>query len=240
MRILKEELYSLATAFTFFTRLPLGAKGFFPEKALTYLPLVALLLGGGLYLLDRLWLGFFSPELRALLVLGTQYGAANFFHFDGFIDVIDALSASGDRKKRLALLKTPEVGALGLLYGFFFLLGEFLLLKTLLSQGRAEILLFKPLAGRLGLLWGVLWGRAARKEGLGFLFLSSKAKGRAFPALILSGLLLARYPQGLFLILAVGLGLVFYFRRRFGGLTGDHLGALVQISEILFLFSLLG
>lgn len=232
----REEGEAFKTALAFFTRLPVKETTFRPEAALTYLPLIGFLLGGILFGLEIALRPYWGPEVRALALLLVQYLGANYFHFDGLMDTLDALYAGEDRQRRLEVLKTPEVGALGFLFGFFFLLGEYLLLKILLSEGLSEVLFFKPLFGRLGLLAGVVFGKPARSEGLGRLFLSRQAKRRAGPAFLFLFVFLFWF-FGLKVVVVSGgaLMLVFYFTRKFGGLTGDLLGALCEVSELLFL-----
>lgn len=233
---LRDELSALATAFSFFTRLPLGGGDFRPTGAVLYLPLIGVFLGGLNWFLLKVLLPRYGPELAALVILLVQYFLANYFHFDGLLDTLDALSAGGPRERRLRILKSPEVGALGLLFGVLFLLGEWIFLKRALLEGLESAAFFKPLFGRWGLLFGMVFGRPAKSEGLGALFFGRGASERAslaFAALTL--FLLWFYPRGTPLIfLALG-GVTFHFRRVFGGLTGDLLGALCQLSEFLFL-----
>lgn len=236
---LKEEFAALKTAFAFFTRFPVKEGVFRPEASLTYLPLVGAFLGGILYILENWTRPHLSPEMRALVLLFVQYFLANYFHFDGLMDTLDALSAGADRKRRLEILKTPEIGALGFLFGFFFLLGEYLFLKKILAYGMSEVVFFKPLFGRLGLLAGMVFGRPAKSEGLGQIFLSHQAKNRAMPAfVVLFFFLFWFYALKVVLVSAGLLMMVSYFKQKFGGLTGDLLGALCEVSELLFLILL--
>lgn len=234
---LRTELSALRTAFSFFTRVPVKAPDFRPAEAVTYLPLVGVFLGGINLLLWRFLSPRFGPDLTAFLILLTQYFLANYFHFDGMLDTLDALFAGGPREKRLRILKTPEIGALGLLFGVLFLLGEWLALKEALAASLSVVVLVKPLFGRLGLLAGMVLGTPAKKEGLGVLFFSTGAKRRALPVFLLLFFLLFWFFPGESLGVLVFLwGLCLYFRRVFGGLTGDLLGALNEMAEFLFLW----
>ncbi|MBX6422187.1 adenosylcobinamide-GDP ribazoletransferase [Thermosulfurimonas sp. F29] len=237
---LRDELSALATAFSFFTRFPVRSREFRPAESVLYLPLVGAFLGTLNFLAVRFLEPRLGPDVAAFGIMLLQYSLANYFHFDGLVDTLDALSAGGSRERRLRILKSPEVGALGLLFGTLFLLGQWLFLKGVLERGLPGVVFWKPLFGRWALLSGPLLGKAARKEGLGALFFSSVARQRALPVFLGLFLLLFwffRFPAAvLFFVL---LALNAYFRRVFGGLTGDLLGALCEVTEFLFLFLIL-
>ena len=229
---LKRELDAFLSAFSFFTRLPLAPRNFELERGVFYLPLVGLFLGGVSYLLaTQIPL---KAEPLAFLILATGYFLSDYFHFDGLLDTTDALAAGGDRKRRLEILKGPEVGALGLLFAFFFLLGEFLLAKEALLKKAYLAFWLRPLAGRLALSLVALIGRPAKPGGLGALFMAGSKRRLLLSQLFWLPLLyLAPFAS-----LAV-IFLVFLLKRRFeglfGGLTGDLLGATLMLSQWLFL-----
>ncbi|WP_168719064.1 adenosylcobinamide-GDP ribazoletransferase [Thermosulfurimonas marina] len=236
---LKEEWSALWGAFSFFTRLPLRPLAFSPDRFVLYLPLVGAFLGGVNFLLGKTLLSPYGPEALAFGLLLVQYFLANYFHFDGLLDTLDALAAQGDRRRRLEILKGPEIGALGFLFGFFHLLGQFLALKALLVRGLGPVF-FKPLLGRWFILWGLIFGRPAKEEGLGALFFGKRALFRAGLALVpLSLFLFWFYPWETVVLWFLAYGITKFLERVFGGLTGDHLGALCELGEALFLLSLL-
>ncbi len=232
--LLRTELEAFLTALSFFTRVP-TPKVFRPEESLLYLPLVGLLLGlllSGLALL----LSPLPHHITALLVCTFQYGLANYFHFDGFVDTMDALFVYDGPRRRLEVLKTPELGAMGLLAGFFLLSGNLILVAEALRSELYGTLALKPVFGRTALLLGIVLGKPAKPGGLGALFLSKKAKRRAALALALSGIpLLVLYPLSCLLTIILLFSLNLYFNEKFEGLTGDHLGFFVEFFEFLFL-----
>ncbi len=229
---LKRELDALITAFSFFTRLPLTPKNFELEKGVLYLPVVGLFLGGLSYLLAlKVPL---TDEPLAFFILAVGYFLADYFHFDGLLDTVDALAAGGDRKKRLEVLKGPEVGALGLLFAFFFLLGEFLLAKEALLKKAYLVFWLRPLAGRLALALVALLGRPAKPEGLGALFMAGSRRRLLLSQLLWLPLLYFA-PLASLAVLFLVFFLKHRFERLFGGLTGDLLGATLMLSQWVFL-----
>ncbi len=238
--MLREEWEALSSVFSFFTRLPLQPREFRLERGVLYLPLVGLFIGGVCLLLIKGFSPLLKPPLLAFVVLVTSYWLADYFHFDGLIDTVDALAAGGDPKRRLTILKTPEVGALGLLFAFFFLLGEYLLACELLKEGQSLVFGLRPVVGRQSLALLALLGEPAKRQGLGSLFLStSRRRLRMIQLIWLPLLFLAPLPSSSCILLVLFLRTK--FKRSFSGITGDLLGATVMLAQWLFLMvSLVG
>ncbi len=233
MGFLAREWQALLSALSFFSRFPVVPKTFDLTRGVLYLPLVGVLLGGVSVLFLKAGEAL-PPSLAAFGVLGITYFLADYFHFDGLLDMVDALAAGGDREYRLKVLKSPEVGALGVLFAFFFLLGEFLVAQELLVHGRKDVFFFRPLCGRqaLGLL--ALLGRTAKEGGLGRLFLDVSRKRLWIIQFFWLPLFIYAPLPTLGTIL-----LVFFLRHKFeksfGGLTGDLLGATLMLAQWLFM-----
>ncbi len=93
--------------------------------ALSFLPLVGLVIGG----LEWLWYRFCvsfgaSVVLYAIVATLLPLIVSGGIHLDGVCDTCDALCSFGDREKRLAILKDSHVGAFGPLWMVAFLLAE--------------------------------------------------------------------------------------------------------------------
>jgi adenosylcobinamide-GDP ribazoletransferase len=229
----KREAVALASAFSFFSRVPVPLRTFEPERAAFYLPLVGYALGGFLVGSGLLLSRVFDSWLTSALLLALQYYLANYFHFDGLLDTADALSAPVSKEKRLAILKTPEVGVLGFLFGFFFLLTEFLLFHRLIEAGLWWGVALRPAAGRLTMALVGFLGEAAKREGLGALFLR-RARWRFLSAQIFWAPVFFFFPLAGFVTMLLALPILLHFRCSFGGLTGDLLGASEELAEWVF------
>jgi adenosylcobinamide-GDP ribazoletransferase len=126
-------------------------------------------------------------------------------------------------------------GALGLVVVF---LAALLALAELPAGLRPTALVLAPVTGRLApLLAGALHRPATPLEGMGGAFLASLPRA-AGPLLGVATLTLAGFVWGLWAIAAVGIGLVVALlgtaivARRLGGITGDGLGASVELGEL--------
>lgn len=227
-------------ALQFLTRLPVPAVRDFQADELArsaaWFPLVGLLLGGLLALLG-LAVRPFDPWLAALLVLLAWVWLTGGLHLDGLADTFDALGAAHrDRERFLQVLSDPHVGSFGVIALVLQLAAKLVLLGVAFGHGVPLLaLLLIPAWARLGALW---WAQslAPLKPGLGERF--KWQAGRWLPWVWLVLLLVASLPfVGLWLA-----PLALWFWQRFlllkvGGMTGDCLGAGVEVSESLLLLA---
>jgi adenosylcobinamide-GDP ribazoletransferase len=205
-------------------------------------PLVGIMIGGFLVSINLLT-GFLSPLMTSALVLIGWVGITGALHLDGFTDTVDGLCGSKNKEQILRIMKDSFVGAKGAIALILLLLLKFTLLVGLTNDYKNYALLFAPIAGRWSMVAGIYLSSYARKEGLAKAFFSHKTRREIFWASLITfclGLILFRieffYIIGI--ALAINLLLIIYFKKRIGGLTGDNLGALNEIIEVITLFSL--
>lgn len=204
----------------------------------------------------------FSVEITSTLVVLILLLSNGGFDLDGLIDTFDALAVKStgnegqDRAKRLSVMKESSIGAIGAVALAITLLLKFVFLnqlfRTFTPEAALLFLFLMPVFSKWVTVIAMFHGHPAREEGLGRIFI-----GRVrYKQLIFSSLLvfvLYMSVAGLYLypvydtwgiMLFAALLLVLYLlalvtvrftMRKFGGLTGDHLGALSEIAEILFL-----
>ena len=236
---------NLRAALQFITILPLGkARSFDPPKMVPYFPLVGILLGLILALFDAFAAKFWAPPVVALLdviLLAVLTGA---FHLDGLGDTADGLLGPRPRDKALEIMKDSRLGTMGLVAILFGLALKWGGINGL-DAHRAIFLIVIPAYARAGILFGMRYLPYGRPDGTGKPFFSEKLSSKHFWGLI--------FPIGLSLSLgirAIGLNLAFaiiivmillFYKKRMGCITGDMLGAMVEITEAgLFLMMSLG
>jgi len=206
----------------------------------------------------------YNAEVVCGFVLFAHIMSNGGFDLDGLADTADAVSikSSGhmdrDIEKRLSVMKDSSIGASGATAVIMSLLLKFLLLSSLfqlvaLSEFLAVVFLL-PAYSKWVTVPAMLHANTARMDGLGKVFIDNVKTGHAagatmmllilsvipFIALMRRGtyarhgslIVLLFVSQYVFCILAVR-----FFRKRFGGLTGDSFGAMSEISEILFLMT---
>lgn len=240
---------SLILAVRFLTIVPVpgreatgpGALG----QAAWWFPVVGLGLGVALGAVDRVVGRLFPPLLAALLVVSVWKVATGGIHLDGLADCLDGLGGS-DVERRLAIMRDSRIGvfgAAGLVLGFLTALSA---LAELPPSVRAGTLLLAPVVGRLSpLLVGAWFAAATPQEGAGadFLRALSRWAGPAHLALAAGLAALLFGPAGL-VVVAVALAGVFGWSGllawRLGGVTGDVLGAGVELAELGVLLATAG
>lgn len=255
---------SLFLMIRFLTRWPLPESWFHADfsednfvRGMKWLPLVGLLVG----LPAALWLCFagtilphdnlFGPFCAVALLIWASGG----LHLDGLADTADALFANRSREKTLAIMRDSAVGAGGVIAIVLDILGKCFLVADLTAAGSSETavvaLLAAPVCGRMALVWHAAAAPYARNEpGLGA-FVNRVAYRHALAA---SGMALAllvpfflvlwgygAFRPGLLALLVlcpVVLALLFarYLAKRLGGITGDTMGATIELAELTTLF----
>ncbi len=234
------------TAVRFLTVFPVPGKGMDgPDavgRAAVWFPLVGLALGFVLAGVDRLLSVPFPPLLSSLLVLTVWKLLTGGIHLDGLADCLDGLGAR-DSAQRLAIMRDSRIGAFGALGLILLLLLALGALAELSPPTRRATLRLAPLVGRYApLLLARTFRPASPDSGYGGPFMRA-VSGIA----VLGGGVLVAVGAGLVLGLrgeiaaATGLGAAlvggWIFSRRLYGLTGDGLGAAVELAELGVLLS---
>jgi adenosylcobinamide-GDP ribazoletransferase len=221
-----------------------------PAPAATaWFPLVGLLAGCTIGLVWWAAASVFPPAVAAGLAVAADLALTGMLHLDGLADSADGLLPPLPRDRRLAVMRSPEVGAFGVAAVVTTLGLRWAALAALVPPGG------DPSASRLFLLGG-LWAASralmagtllllpyARVEGGLAARFRSGADGPAVPglAVLLPGIVLAAVACGIGLgapglvALLAGLlaaaGVVLLALRRLGGFTGDVLGAAGMLCE---------
>jgi adenosylcobinamide-GDP ribazoletransferase len=220
--------------------------------AMTLAPVVGALLGtllGGV-LVGLAAAGAPAPVAGAVTVaVGALLTRG--LHLDGLADTVDALGSYRTGADALAIMKKPDVGPFGVAALVLVLLIQAGALAALAGRSWPAAVLGMAAAaatGRLAVSWACRRGvPAARPDGLGALVAGTVGR----PALVVAtaavaGLAVAAVPgrpwQGP-LAVAVAVGavglLLHHVVRRFGGVTGDVLGAAVEVATTLVYLGLL-
>ncbi len=251
--------HSLLIALSMYSILPMPRVDWREDNmrwSLACLPVVGglagLLLGGWCWLaVSRSMAPLLFAAGAVLLPLLLSGG----FHMDGFLDAADGIFSRRDREASLQIMKDPHCGPFAVLCGGALLLVNAGSWSQLLScSALLPAACLTPLAARsLTVMAGSRLPYASTST-LGALFADRAAKGvkkagvaeAALSLLLLpaAGLLAGGFPALCEAAMAVAAALLWYvyFRRltlrRFGGVTGDLLGFLVQTEELFLLLGL--
>jgi adenosylcobinamide-GDP ribazoletransferase len=193
-----------------------------------------------------------GPLLPAALTVATLAVLTRGLHLDGLADTADALGSYVDAEQALAVMKDPAIGGLGAVTLVLTLLVQVGALAAATRDGRGTMsTVLAVVVGRLVALWACTPGTAAaRTGGMGALVAGSARRLVALAMTAGTALFAAGYGlldddgtaygtvRGL-LALAAGLGAARLLRRhavrRFGGITGDVLGAGIEVATTVVL-----
>ncbi|MDC8759866.1 adenosylcobinamide-GDP ribazoletransferase [Janthinobacterium fluminis] len=241
-------------ALQFFTRLPIprwvGFEAAWLHHASRYFPLVGVVvaaIAGAVYALAAcLW----PAPVAALLATAAGIYATGAFHEDGFADMCDGFGGGMTRERVLEIMKDSRIGAYGAI-GIGCLLALKCLVLSLLPPAAmcGALFLAHPLSrlAACALIWRLDYARAEGKakplaEDMTTPEFAVAALGAALPAAVLGLAGLLPWTAILGGALAAALAALWLARkivRRLGGYTGDCLGAVQQVTEVVLYLAVL-
>jgi adenosylcobinamide-GDP ribazoletransferase len=193
---------------------------------------LGLAVGGTWWVGGELW----PPLVAAVLALAADAALTGMLHYDGLADSADGLLPPLDRRRRLEVMATPEIGAFGVTALALVVLARVAALGAL----QPDPLLVAGLwtLSRSAMALALAWLPYARANGAASGFRSG-SPAPALATLVLGCAVVAwSFDAGLgpgVLAAAGGLagfgGVVALAWRRLGGYTGDVLGAAGVIAE---------
>lgn len=229
------------------TRIPIPVEIPFTRERLArgmkYLPLVGGAVGavavGSYYITSMIVPGM--PALFASLTAWVLITGA--LHLDGLADTFDGVFSYRPRERILEIMKDSRLGTNGGVAVVLVLMAKLTALYSLEDRHIIMALISAPVAGRLALVLAASLGRYARaEEGLGS-FVNDTGPREFIPALVLAMPALALDPVTVSIAagsaLAVPVVMHLYLNRKLGGVTGDTLGACVELAETWVLWTIL-
>jgi adenosylcobinamide-GDP ribazoletransferase len=236
-------LSGLRLAISLLTVVPVRRRDDGPEPlsaarhAMLWAPLVGLLLGAiaaGVMALGTL--GGQRSFLAAALGVATLAALTRGLHLDGLADTADGLGTRLPPAEALAVMRRGDTGPFGVVSVVLVLLVQ----VSAAAQAGPLALMFAVIVGRVAMTWSCRRGvPAARPDGLGALVAGSVSPVHAATLALIT--LLAAVTVGptgaLGVLAALVAGEILLRRcvRRFGGVTGDVLGAVGEVSAAVAL-----
>jgi len=212
-------------------------------RATACFPLVGLTIGGLLVGLNWLIAPWLNHSLTAALLITALAAITGALHLDGLADVCDGLAARGNRERFLAIMKDSNVGAVGAVGLVLGLLLKWQALQAVPTGIIWQALLLFPILGRFAQVLALGGAKHARQDGLGATIILGMNSRHLLIALFITVaaclvLLPVKGMIALSAVFAVTLIIKGYFQQRLGGLTGDIVGCISELTEIVALIVL--
>lgn len=249
--MLKQEIRIFFAALTFFTRIPSP----FPyeanyeallNKSAKYFSLVGWIVGGICALV--LWIagGFVPHSVAIVLSIVAGILVTGAFHEDGFADTCDGFGGGWTKERILEIMKDSRIGSYGTIGLVMILLTKYLILSEIPVHYLPFILIAGHSVSRLASTHCIYThvyvgnhGTSKAKPLCSEISLKEMLIGTAFgiiPVFFMDSLW---YFTTLLPVFIAKWWLSRYFKKWIGGYTGDSLGAVQQVTEIVFYLSVL-
>ncbi len=208
-------------------------------KGNVYFPLVGLLIGVLLTIVYQggRWL-YGDGLLTSVLVVCAYSWVSGGLHLDGLSDTFDGLWSNRSRERILEIMKDSRLGVFGGLSLILIILLQVSTISNLAGQWRW--LLLTPILGRYGCVFAASIAEYARSEGMGKSYVEYCGRKEWFFASLytcplafllggLGGLI------SLLLVLAFTYIFITMVQVKLKGITGDILGAVIELSQVIVL-----
>jgi adenosylcobinamide-GDP ribazoletransferase len=247
---MKQQINLLLTAFGFFSRIPIPFKIAFSQENLNrcnrYLPLVGLVVGGISALVFYASSFVFPTSIGVILSMITSVLLTGAFHEDGFADVCDAFGGGWTKEKILIIMKDSRVGAYGAIGILLLLLLKFFSINEIQPDLIVKSIISAHVISRLMAVWTM--------HSLSYVREDESSKSKPITKSLHYADLLMAFALSLPVLLLFGDVLYFaviipafiakfwlerYFKKWIGGYTGDCLGSIQQVTEVVIYLSIL-
>jgi len=213
-------------------------------RAAAWFPVVGAGIGLLLLAVDYWVARRFPALLAALLTVTVWKVVTGGLHLDGLADCLDGLGGRTPEHRR-AIMSDSRIGSFGAIGLILFLMLEIVALSGMDWNARWRTLLVAPTIGRATPPLLARLFPAAPGEGQGAVFAGAVRRRGAIAAILVAVVvaLIAFGASGLValaLALAVALLAARFLTARVGGITGDVLGAVVEVAELTVVLTVAG
>ena len=235
---------SFLLAIQFLTVIPLRIKKISEQnlaKATLYFPLAGLLIG---LVLSEINLGLFILNLPSftvsIILIVSLIGLTGGMHLDGLSDSADAFFSGKPKEEMLRVMRDPHIGVMGVLSIICVILLKVSLLESVSAPEKAGALLLMCVLSRWSAVLAMFLFPYARQEGKAGVFIRGMTL-KIFLISLISAVIFSFIiwqVKGMILLIIVS-GCAYlagrFTSKKIGGITGDTLGATIELTEIVTL-----
>ncbi len=194
-----------------------------------------------------------GPLLGSVLGVATLAWLTGALHLDGVADTADGLGSRTPAAQALEIMRRSDIGPMGVITLLFVLLADVAALSTIMTStpvlAGPVVLVVAVLLGRVAVVCSTIPAiQGARTQGFGALFHGVTSKATAMlwvvagvAVSVLAGWWVAAtggaIVLGLAAVATLGVGWLWrgHLSRRLGGMTGDTFGSIIEVTQTVFL-----
>ena len=230
---------SLRAAIVFLTRIPVGVGRAGPpqlSRTVPWFPIVGAAIGALVGLVYLALAQVLPATLSAAVAVSFGVAVTGAFHIDGLADCADAFAGGATVERRLEILKDSTLGTYGTSALALVLLVEIAALAALDPTTGLKSLVSAYAIGRSASVCVMVFSRKAVREGLGADYITELSVLRCavgvFAAIFLV-IALNGTQAAVLLVFALPPAVLMWAwsHRSIGGVVGDSLGAITQLSQ---------
>lgn len=246
---------SFLAALRLLTVLPVGNRGTGhatdgagDEKAIAnspaFFPLIGVLIGlasAGVFVGAA---EIFPVVVAAAFAVATPVIMTGALHVDGLGDTFDGMFGGRTKDRKLEIMADPRTGAFGVSVIALAFLIRWAVISSLDPGSDWSLLVVAAALSRGAVAVVVVYFPYVRSGGIGSTY--SNGSRLIVPTAVITAVVVAVVFGSVVALIAAaaamvtGVGIALYSRRMIGGVTGDIYGAIVELSEIAALLTLLG
>lgn len=240
-------MVSFLLALQFLTIIPVKIKHINERQmseSMVYFPFVGVLLGLILAVSDKLLyflnLGTFATNTILVILLAALTAG---IHLDGLADTADAFLSRKSKDDMLKIMRDSHIGVMGVLSLISIILLKISFLSSISISLKTVSLVLMCILSRWSLVFAMFLFPYAREDGKAKIFI----QGMNFKIFILATIialicvLTIWKIKGLIILGIIAMSAYIigrFINNKIGGITGDTLGAINELTEVIVLFSI--
>lgn len=227
----------------FMTRIPVFVNVEYDEeklgKSIKYFPLVGAVIGiflFGINFLAGKVMG--NRQIIAVIIVVAEIFITGILHIDGLADTFDGLFSYAKKERMLEIMKDSRIGTNGAVVLILYFITKIILL----SEVKSEYILLYPIISRLSTSMNAGLGEYARKDGMSNGIIEKNGPKEVVISVVITAVLsfLILKIKGLGVLAAAIVFILIFMRnvkKKIGGITGDTMGASLELTSILILLT---
>lgn len=226
----------------FLTRIPINIymdvdEGDFRD-GIIFFPLVGLIIGMFMVSVYYIASGLGGAFLASVLAVAAEVFITGGLHLDGLGDTFDGLYSNRPKDRILEIMKDSRLGTNAALAIFITILVKIAFIYSFDAQAVYAVLLLMPVFSRLCLVYASRFSVYARSSGMGNFFIGQINNQHVLIAMLITVVIsLINIWAMPFILIGYGFSMCYvkHIAGKIGGMTGDTLGALCELSELVYL-----